>query len=172
MRSSRPCTSWRASSAYEEYLFKRRLWIMGSPAERVHRTIRPNGRRQKPRPAEIVGPRGERQIIERGTALRETRHLLSDLPAVIRRERHALAAITHAMEQAVALTQMRHGVERIGDPSQPRVSDANRPQLREYLAQHRPQSWHAGDRIFFGQRGAAAEYDALAVRGRPEIHDD
>src|SRR3984893_17134086 len=52
------------------------------------------------------------------------------------------------------------------------MTHAHGIQLRKYARQHLPQTRYAGERVLLGQSRPTAEYDALAVRRRPEVHDD
>src|SRR6266851_8208999 len=143
-----------------------------SKPENIQHAISKHRWREKPRFPVIVRPRREREPVERGAPLLEPQHLLSDALAEIRRERYALAAIAHAIVNAVVLPQMRQCIESVPDPSHPCMRHAHGFQLRKYPRHHLPQSRHAGERVLLGQSRPAAEYDALAVGRRPEIHDD
>src|SRR5258708_12116773 len=128
--------------------------------------------REKPGFPVKVRPRRERQSVESGARLLEPEHLLPDAPAEIRRERYALAAISHAIVNAVVLAQMRQGIESVRDPPHPCMAHAHGFQLRKYPRHHLPQARHAGERVLLGQGSPTAEYDALAACRRPFVPDD
>src|ERR1700678_4489088 len=143
-----------------------------SKSHGIDQPIYKHRRREKPRLPAIVRPRREGQSVEGGAALLEPQYLLPYSLAEIRRQGYALAAVSHAIVQALVPAQMRQGVEGVRHPPHPRVTQRHGMQLRQYALHHAPQTRHAGERVLLGQRRAAAAYDALAVRRSPEIHDD
>src|SRR5258708_12772270 len=136
----------------------------------VDQAISKHRRRQKPRFPVKVRPRRERQSVESGAPLLEPEHLLPDAPAEIRRERYALAAISHAIVNAVVLAQMRQGIESVRDPPRPCMAHAHRFQLRKYARHHRPQARHAGERVLLAQSSPPPDYYPRPVPHRPASH--
>src|SRR5208337_1339530 len=91
-------------------------------AHRIERAEREHGRSQEPRHSEIIRARRKRKIVEGGASLRHADDLLSDPPPEMRRKRHALAAIAHAVMDPLVPPQMWQGIECICHPPHPRVS--------------------------------------------------
>src|ERR1700677_4721067 len=119
--------------------------------EPIEHPIGPDGRGEKPGRAAIIRPCGKDQTIEGGVRLPQPRHPPPDLHSEIRGERHALAAVPHAVINVVSAAQMRQRIEGVRDPARPRVIELDLAQLGKYLCEHRPQARHAGERIALAQ---------------------
>src|SRR5271154_69411 len=122
-----------------------------SQSDGIEQSISKHRRCKKPRPHAIERPRRERPPVKSGAPFLKPKHLLPYALAEIRRERHPLSAISHAVVDAVVLTQMWQCIESVRDPPHPCVSNAHGFQLWKYLLHHLPKPRHAGERVLLGQ---------------------
>src|SRR5271170_7302562 len=143
-----------------------------SDAEPITQPVAEYQCRQEPRIAVVERSAGKIEPGQYRIAARPAGDGKTDLATVVSGARNALAAIAHAVVKAVALTEMRHPVKGKSDEAHPGMAYAYLPQGGEDLGQHRVQSGHATRDVVFVRRGASAEEDPGAIRGRPVIDDD